>query len=55
MYNNDKVNISKKFENVVSEILSKYVYFVNDSDRELKINNFRADFETESGVLIEVK
>lgn len=55
MYNNDKVNIGKKFENVVSKILSKYVYLVNDSDREININNFRADFKTESGVLIEVK
>ena len=53
MYNNDKVNISQKFEHVVGEILSKNFYLVND--RELNINNFRADYKTESGVLIEVK
>ena len=53
MYNNDKVNISQKFENVVGKILSKNFYLVND--RELNINNFRSDFKTESGVLIEVK
>ena len=48
MYNNDKVNISQKFEHVVGEILSKNFYLVND--RELNINNFRADYKTESGV-----
>lgn len=53
MHNIDKFTISKKFENVVGEILNKNFYLVND--RELNLNNFRADFKTESGVLIEVK